>query len=103
MYNEILKQISVKFKLLPIIGKDKDGNYYCYFYNIRVLNRRFLFTQDTGYGKNEDEAIENLFKIYLNRRFMLRRKTNKGYIYFTTKMRKELKKLLKQMKESNND
>ena len=95
MYREIFNQLSVKFNLLPIIGKDIDNNYYILFYEIRIMNRKYLFTNDTGYGINEEEAIKNLFNIYLDKRYLIRKKTNKGYIYFTTKMRNEIKKMLK--------
>ena len=90
---EIFEYLSAKFKLLPIIGKDVDGNYFCTFYEIRVLNRKFLFIKDTGYGLTKEEALKDLFEIYMNKKYLIRKKTNKGYIYFTTKIRKEIKKL----------
>ena len=92
---DLYSHLQRKFKLHTISGMDINGNCFYAFSDIRIMNRKFLYVPDTGYGVSDHDALLNLFSKYMSNRLLLRRRTNRGELYFTTKLRKEIKNYIK--------
>ena len=93
-FDPLLSLLNKKYKLRTVTDLDIDGKHYVYLDGIRILNSRFLYTSDTARGDTYEEAVRNLIRLYLDRSIRIRKRTPRGEVYFTGKMRLEIKRYI---------
>lgn len=68
----IIDKISDKYNVLIFKGKTIDNDMYVRLDKIYLINRRFLFVDDTGYGENYELACKNLINLFLTTDYRIR-------------------------------
>ena len=86
-----IHKISEKYGVLVFTGKTKDNKVYVRLDKIYLINKKFLFINDTGYGDTYDLACYDLINCFLNTNYMIRYND----LYATSTIRSIIKKCYK--------
>ena len=92
-YDKLIDKIASAYKSIIIVGEDIDNNVYVRLDKITVISKLYLYVEDTGYGKDYNDACKNLISIYTNPSYRLRYNRK---IYATRKIRSIIKKFYKE-------
>ena len=91
----IIQKISEKYHVLIFKGLTKDNEIYVRLDKIYLINKKFLFVNDTGYGSTYELACANLISLFLNTDYRIRY----NELYATSTVRHIIKKCTKKYNE----
>ena len=91
LYEYIINKISDKYDTLIFKGKTKDDKVYVRLDNIYIIDRKFLFVNDTGYGDTYESACNDLVNLFTNPEHRIRYYD----LYATTTIRNIIKSCYK--------
>ena len=87
----VISKISQKYNSLIFIGLTNDDRTYIRLDHIYLINKKFLFVNDTGYGTNYTDACKNLIDLFMDATYRIRYDDS----YATTSIRTLIKKIYK--------
>jgi hypothetical protein len=95
----IIDKISEKYHVLIFTGITVNNTVYVRLDKIYLINRKFLFIKDTGYGETYSLACKDLIKSLLNTNYRIRYND----LYATSKIRSIIRSSFKKYKKNVSD